>query len=182
MPIHRSLLRTAENDASRPTYPSELAIRHLRPRFRLPTPPTRPRHASQGAYPSIATRMAQNSRRAPTFEASLELTHRSWPWLLALLGRLSIKATRWTCRGPKTRALWRLSPPPCPPCLPRLRPACLWRLTCLFAFCCCCISVLNCFSRCAYATATRSTQPIEGPQFFYFLILLLTCCMPHDRK
>ena len=99
--------------------------------------------------PQSPPRMARNSRRAPTFEASLELTHRSWPWLLALLGRLSIKATRRTCRGSQTRALWRLSPPPCSPCLPRLRHACLRPLTCLFVFCCCCISVLNCFSRCA---------------------------------
>ena len=99
--------------------------------------------------PQSPPRMARNSRRAPTFEASLELTHRSWPWLLALLGRLSIKATRRTCRGSQTRALWRLSPPPCSPCLPRLRPACLRPLTCLFVFCCCCICVLNCFSRCA---------------------------------
>ena len=35
------------------------------------------------------------------------------------------------------------------PCLPRLRLACLRPLECLFSLCCCCISVLNRFSRCA---------------------------------
>ena len=54
-PIQRSLLRTAENLASRLAYPNELPLRHVRPRFRLPASPARPRHASQGAYPSIAT-------------------------------------------------------------------------------------------------------------------------------
>ena len=70
-------------------------------------------------------------------------------WCAGWASEGSCEPTMRTCRVSRTCAQWRLSPPPWPPCLPRLRRACLRRLTCLFVFCCCCISVLNCFSRCA---------------------------------
>ena len=62
--------------------------------------------------PQSPPRMAQNSRRATTFDPGFELLV-----VLALVRRLGFceaawEPTRRTCRAPNTRVPWRLSPPP----------------------------------------------------------------------